>query len=536
MEQSSSQGVNPRGKATATEPSQAEVEVRSLRETLRNIEHRLAEKEQEIQNVRRIHVQEVERVKHEVKRAAEAQRARVETLESKAQRARVKVKAMARRKMGSVRHVKGRAAVRNGRGGSGSSTPSPTSVDAPFSVDELLNMLAAADEEAFEAKGRVQRAEYDLRVRAAETDALRRSISGISKGCNTATAPPATEAGDVGVCPTKRGNQERRSQSTHAGVDVGVFERVACTARLETAEAEVARLRDEGLAANEKILEAQREVSALRLAASRASAAKASDGRAREKELKKQVSRLKRETARLRNTAGGVLFQGAEGERANTCAEAAATEEAKSRAQLAAAREDSERRARTITALRAAKSSLEKQLEQSQKKLIVVEGRLNRSLKDVGVKDNALHTLRGKVSALEAEIETTKKMARPLSAAPAPAVDFTAESAHEGATTGGAVGGVDSRAPLEDCTGGNGHGFGGNNSQETIVRDLRAERDRLQTSMRARQGLLTKKTAELDTKTAELQRVEQQACSLHAAVARKDDAYRTTKKQVSVLM
>ncbi|CAM9156156.1 unnamed protein product, partial [Sphacelaria rigidula] len=193
VEQPTSQGGNPTGEPKVTEPSQAEVEVCSLRESLRNTEHRLAEKEQEMQDIRRVHVQEVEKVKHEVKRAAEAQRARVEMLESKAQRARIKVKAMARRKMGSVQHMKGRAAIRNGRGDGDSSTPSPTSVSAPFSVDELLNMLAAADEETFEAKGRAQRAEYGLRVRAAEADALRRSMSGTSKGCNAAAAPSATE-------------------------------------------------------------------------------------------------------------------------------------------------------------------------------------------------------------------------------------------------------------------------------------------------------------------------------------------------------
>ncbi|CAN0580721.1 unnamed protein product, partial [Ectocarpus sp. 12 AP-2014] len=68
--------------------------------------------------------------------------------------------------------------------------------------------------------------------------------------------------------------------------------------------------------------------------------------------------------------------------------------------------------------------------------------------------------------------------------------------------------------------------------QTATVRDLRAERDRLRASMRGWHGSLSKKTAEIDAQVAELQRLEAEAGTLRAAVARKDDAYRATKKQL----
>lgn len=507
--------------------SQQEVGIHSLRESLRNAEELLTEKEQELQDLRRVFLQEAEEARREIARSIGAQKARVTALEEKVRLVREKVKTMARPKQNRFQKVKGRVGVNRGGGDDVSASLSTSAI--PLSVDELLNMLAAADEEAFEAKGRAQRAEYDLRALSAEADALRRSAEGCRRAPNVADSHAPQEDCDTHACPSAAGDS---SGNPPARVVVGVseFVSVTCAARLVSAEVEVERLRDECLAASAVALEARREVSALRLATSRANAAHMWDGRAREKKLQKQVSTLKREKNRLRDAADGVLFPGPGGGKSSRSrAEEEAAEAAmdKSRAQLAAAREDSERRSRTITALRAAKLSLEKQLEKSQKKLDDAEAKLNRALKDNGVKGNALQALRGKMSVLEAETKAAKQTVKPVADAPASAAECIVANG-PGAGAAGAV----AKTFTGDGAGGHRKEPETNSSQETTMRELRAERDRLQANMRARQGLLSKRAAELDARMAELQRMEEQACSLRAAVARKDDAYRTTKKQV----
>ncbi|CAN0376112.1 unnamed protein product, partial [Ectocarpus sp. 12 AP-2014] len=78
---------------------------------------------------------------------------------------------------------------------------------------------------------------------------------------------------------------------------------VACAARLAAAEAEVATLREEGLAARELVVRAQRESAALKLAAHRRTVDRVDGSWSREKELRRQVSAYKRKAERLRSTA-----------------------------------------------------------------------------------------------------------------------------------------------------------------------------------------------------------------------------------------
>lgn len=506
---------------TGAEPKlRLKVEIRSLRKSLHETKDGLAEKELQLQKVRELHLKESAQVREELVRVVEAHRVRVAMLEETVQQVRKRLRSLARSQLTRERKKSRSASVSGGRDGDAAKLSGSA---IALSTDELLNMLAAADEQTFEAKGRAQHAEYNLRARSAEADALRRTIVALS--CNSGGGDAAgshhENAAPAGGRPADGVGDHLIPHDPAARVAVGASEltAVACAARLAAAEAEVERLRDEGLAASQAALEAQREASALRIA-SRASMVRAGDGRVREKEL------------------GGVRSDhiGATAE----AEAAAAVELPKARAQLSAAREHLERRGRAIAALRAVKGSLEKQLEGRQKKTAEVEAKLERALKDAGVKGNAVQVLRGKVSALEADIQTLQA-ARPCSTAAAVAIVApVAECIHPNAgsdaatdnstTPAGTVAQphVDSfeRSRRNDGEVGDSH--------KRVMRQLRAERDRLRANMRAWQGLLSKKATELDARMVELERIEEQARVLRAAVARKDDAYRTVKKQVSL--
>lgn len=491
------------------------VQERLLRESLRDVEERLRRREQELRDLRDFHAKEGQDAKVELARAVEAHRERVGTLEERLKRNSRRLKAVARPKPKRAQG-RGREKVAGAGGGGGGGGGDPAVPSAPLSTDELLNMLAAADEDVFEAKRRTQRLEHELRAKTAEADALRKSTT-TSPGAATIALPEGDDAGERGLV----AGGGIVLGSTAACIDTSALAAVAFAARLAAAEAEVERLRDESLAASEAAIEAQREASALRLAARRKVADRSDEGRSREKELRRQVSAYKREADKLRSAAGGSrAFPGA-GKDGKQDKSAAVEENvgvllSKTQTQLAAAREESERRGRTIVALRAAKTALSDDLCRRQQETAELETKLTRALKDVGVKGSAVRTFREKISTLEAEVENVRKAAR----------NRTASSARVGVSEGdtvptssGDAAGVDQPRPDTEST--------------TAVRDLKAERDRLRGSLRARQGSLAKQAAEIDVRVAEIERLEGEATTLRAAVARKDDAYRTTKKQAS---
>ncbi|CBN80212.1 expressed unknown protein [Ectocarpus siliculosus] len=497
------------------------------RSSLAEAEERLRVRARELREVRRLHAREAKEVAAELARVVEAHRARVAILEEKLRRTTRKIKAMARPKPKTAAK-RGRESV-SGGGGDAGGYQCAFSSSVPLSTDELLNLLAAADEEVFEARSRTQRLEFELRTKTAEADALLREDGGV-----IAANPVPTER--VGV----EGDGDGQSTGEATGLAS-----VACAARLAAAEAEVATLREEGLAARELVVGAQRESAALKLAAHRKTADRADESRSREKELRRQVSAYKREAERLRSTAtassalaptagkkGGPRKGGGGGAAAAAAAAGGDAEAAALKLrtqQLGVIREESERRGRTIVALRAAKAALGEDLRRLRQEAAGQEEKLARAFRDAGVKGNTVKALREKVTALEAEIvalksartnaNTTTLGGRVLSAeargGSLPDTDaVTADS--PGEAVGAAL---QPSVPLCDV-------------QTATVRDLRAERDRLRASMRGWHGSLSKKTAEIDAQVAELQRLEAEAGTLRAAVARKDDAYRATKKQL----
>lgn len=497
-------GGVPEGKgARATQTAGGNIDAAlPLQGALRDAEQRLRSKEIELREVRELHAREAREARVELTRAIEAQRARVEALEGQLKRARRKVKTMARpaptRAVGGGRQKVTAGGAGGGGGGCGGGGTGAMTESSPVSTEELLNMLAAADEEVFEAKGRTRQLEYEVRARSAEADALRLAAADARDFDASASVDnnenSCAERRDSAGCSTSR-------SKSAVFVGAGVLASVTCAARLTAAEAEVERLRDEGMAAGEAMIQAQRESSALRLAAQRTKISRADGGRSREKELRRQVSAHKREADRLRAAAGACLggharegAAGAVGGAGN--GEQTEAEVSKARAQVSNAREEAERRGRTIVALRVAKTSLSEELGQERQKAADVEAKLVRALKDAGVKADAVKAFRTKISALEAELETTRKMAK------------------------------------KTLDGGDSNVSTGSGAQGAAVRELRAERERLRANARARQELLSKQAAEMDTRVAELGRLEQEAGCLRAAVARKDDAYRATKKQV----
>ncbi|CAM9536480.1 unnamed protein product [Ectocarpus fasciculatus] len=516
-----------------------------------DIEERLRDRERELREVRGLHAREAKDVAAELARVVEAHRARVAILEEKLRRTTRKIKAMARPKPKTAAK-RGRESVRGG-GGDAGGYHCAFSSSTPLSTDELLNLLAAADEEVFEARSRTQRLEFELRAKTAEADAV--SLLRDERGGVAAANPVSTERvviegegnGQVSALAISPSCVAPAAETAAEGTGKATgLASVAFAARLAAAEAEVATLRQEGLAARELALGAQRESAALKLAAHRRTADRADENRCREKELRRQVSAYKREAERLRSTAtaaaalaptaeknGGPRKAGGGG--ASAAAAAAAGGDAKTATlklraqQLGAIREESERRGRTIVALRAVKAALGEDVQRLRQEAAGQEEKLARALKDAGVKSNTAKALRDKVAALEAEIAALKStrtkanvttVAGRVVSAEARGGSLPATDAVTAGSPGDAVGAaLEPPAPICDV-------------QTATVRDLRAERDRLRASMRGWHGSLSKKTAEIDAQVAELQRLEAEAGTLRATVARKDDAYRATKKQL----
>ena len=487
-------------------------QVRLLEEALAGVRDQLRGREQELRDVRAFHVKEAREAKMEINRAIGAQQARVGTLEDQLRRVRKKVKAMARPK---PTRVYGRGIYRERVLGGGDDYLAVEG--SPLSIDELLNMLAAADEEVFETKGRTQRLEHELRAKTAEANALleRETTApedeSVGETANDCTGEQSSDVGGfVALSPTSAVCFHTSALSV-----------VACTARLVYAEAEIERLRDEGLSASEVAIVAQREASSLRLAAKRRTVDRADKGRSREKELRRQLSAYKREVNRLRLAdvrVGAVL--GADRDRSSHRGGEAVvgegTEEvlSKTLAQLDSIREESERRGRAIVTLRATKASLGEDLDRWRQGSADLEAKLVRALTDVGVKSNAVKALRGKVSSLEADVENAQKSeTAPMTG-----------SACTGVAENAAVA-VDSGDVARET-------WTRNDASATTMRELRNECDRLRASMRSRQGSLSKQAAEIETQAGKLERLEAEAGGLRAAVARKGDAYRVTKKQV----
>ena len=126
-----------------------------------------------------------------------------------------------------------------------------------------------------------------------------------------------------------------------------------------------------------------------------------------------------------------------------------------------------------------------------------------------------MKALRGKVSTLETDVENAQKVET------APMTRPTCTGAAENAVV--AVDSVDvARAGLTR-----------NDTTATTIRELRAECDRLRASMHSRQGSLSRQATEIGAQARELERLEAEARGLRAAIVRKDDACRATKKQVS---
>lgn len=459
-------------------------QVRLLRESLVHAEEMLQDAEKQLREGQKSHAKQAREVKTELARASDAHRARVETLEQQLRRARVKIKALARpRATRVVSRTKERAASTVSHGGIGMALP-----PSPLSSNELLNMLVAADEEVFEAKVKEQRLSYELRTKSAEVETLRAGAIAASNTADLSCSLPTAHAGK------------------------SALDAVLCAARLASAEAEVERLRHEVLIAREATIGAQREMSAMRLESRRPVASRSDGGQSSEKELRRQVAAYKRELNRFRSNTGlsAAVGAGNDGGSRRAGEETMAGPEegleavlSKTRAQLNSTREDSERRGRTIVALRAAKTSLGADVDRLRREMTEVEAKLDRALKDAGVKGSAVKALRVKVSALEAEIEAAREAQ--ATSKPANASERSGDTSQVG--------------------------FSSPNAQECVIRELRAERDRLRKNMRIRQGSLSKQAAEIDAKIAEIERLEIEVGALRAAVARKDDAYRTTKKQ-----
>lgn len=531
------------------------------------VEGRLRDREQELRDVRNLHAREARDVATELARVVEAHRARVATLEDNLRRAGKKIRAMARPK--PTRRGRELASDAGGGGGGGVAGYGALFARTPLSTDELLNLLAAADEQVFDAKGRTQRLDFELRSRNAELAAVlalrdggardtagnavprtgrRRSGTkeegeeggSVAAGNGRADAPLAASSRPATAAAAAAPDDGASATTTAAGA-VGLRD-VALVARLASAEAEVERLRDETLAAGELAIGAQREASALRLAAQRRAVDRAGEGRSREKELRRQVSAYKREAERLRSTAAAAAGAGAPATtagafssaaggkndrvirngRAGTGASHALTAKGEEDAQgvlnrraqqLASAREESERRGRTIVAFRAGKAALTEDLRRLRQEAADRGERLARALKDLGVKSNTIKALREKTAALEAE----KAAATTITVGGHTRHDTTIPP-----TKGGAADAAGEKTVASGC-----------DVQTATVRDLRAERDRLRASMRGWHASLSKKSAEISAQVAELERLEQEAAALRAAVARKDDAYRTTRKQVT---
>lgn len=545
-------------------------------------EGRLRGREEELRDVRNLHAREARDVAAELARVVEAHRAQVAALEEKLRRARRKVRAMARPKPTR----RGRAPDTGGGGGVAgvAADHGVLPVHAPLSTDELLNLLAAADEGAFDAMEKTQRLEFELRSTNAQLAAALSALqdeggAGATTGATGKSGGPADGSssaldgeGGGGAAGDGRANAPApwpclaaaaaaaaAAAPDGAGATAARLGDVARAARLASAEAEVETLRGESLAAKEVAIGAQREASALRLAAHKRAADRAGEGRSREKELRRQVSAYRREAERLRSAAaaaaapvttvgafssvvgkdGRVIYKGGGGGRGGGGGGGGAgrgggnalgageegTEAARKRQarQLASAREESERRGRTIVALRAAKAASAEDLQRLRREVASQAGKLARALRDVGVKSNAATALRERVAALEAEI-TAQKAAAAAAATATINVATVGGHAHHDTTappTSGATAAAGEEPPASGC-----------DVQPATLRDLRAERDRLRAGMRGWHASLSKKSAEISAQVAELDRLEQEAAALRAAVARKDDAYRTTKKQV----
>ena len=575
----------------------------SARERRGTVEARLLrDRDRELRDVRNLHAREARDVSAELARVVEAHRARVAALEEKLRRARKKIRAMARPKPTRRGGTGARelASVGAGTAGGGSDAGyGALFVHAPLSTDELLNLLAAADEEVFDARRKMQLLDFELRSTNAELTALSALREGAGSGttgngnavrtdtrCGTneeggggeggsAAAACNSRAGALApwLCPAPDGAGGAGAGASSTTTSVGL-RGVARAARLAAAEAEVEALRDESLAARELAIGAQREASALRLAAHRRAADRAGEGRSREKELRRQVSAYKREAERLRSAAAaaaaattakatakatatatvGAFFsvagskngrvkKGGGGSGARTgassavAATAAATAEGeedteadrrrRGQQQLASAREESERRGRTIVALRAAKTALTEDLQRLRQEAADRENKLARALKDVGVKNSTAKALRERIAVLEAEITAPNK-ASAVSAAATHVVPVGGSARRDGTapptnvSAAAAAAATGKEPPASGC-----------DAQTATVRDLKAERDRLRAGMRGWHASLSKKSAEISAHVAELERLEQEAAALRAAVARKDDAYRTTRKQVT---
>lgn len=540
---------------------------RSLEQSLTVVGLKLQSREEELKEVRKFHAREAREAKAELTRAIEAQRGRVGALDKQLRRARKKIKALGRPKPSracgksreralSTTGVRGggvgeAGGIGDGGSGGGSGFPFLPST-ASLSTDELLNMLAAADEEVFEAKGSMQRLEFELRAKVAEADALRQ----------TAT-PPAADG-----TPTA---DETHKRCTTCAKGPTALTAITTAARLTCAEAEVERQRDEGVATSATAMQAQREVFALRLAARRRDASRADETRSREKEHRRQVSAYKREAHRLRSAPAATAAASASrvpaskrklGQEhwpckagANTAVAMTAAEAGdlrgslcKAQSQLASVRDESERRGRAILALRAAKTAVEDEVKRQKQELAQVEAKLKRRAKDVGVKASALKTCRTTIAKLEAELEAELESAAVQKATSmvGRASVATCGSCCRGDTSGdidayaapataAAAGGdvLPSAARNQARTAVNQALPSDKKRQDEIIRELQAERDRLRSNMRARQGSLSKQSSELEAQRAALARHEGEAGILRTAVARKDDAYRLTKKQVS---
>ena len=575
----------------------------SARERRGTVEARLLrDRDRELRDVRNLHAREARDVSAELARVVEAHRARVAALEEKLRRARKKIRAMARPKPTRRGGTGARELASAGAGTAGGGSDAGYGAlfaHAPLSTDELLNLLAAADEEVFDARRKMQLLDFELRSTNAELTALSALREGAGSGTTgngnavrTDTRCVTNEEGGGGeggsaaaacnsragalapwLCPAPDGTGGAGAGASSTTTSVGL-RGVARAARLAAAEAEVEALRDESLAARELAIGAQREASALRLAAHRRAADRAGEGRSREKELRRQVSAYKREAERLRSAASaaaattakatakatatatvGAFFsvagskngrvkKGGGGSGARTgassavAATAAATAEGeedteadrrrRGQQQLASAREESERRGRTIVALRAAKTALTEDLQRLRQEAADRENKLARALKDVGVKNNTAKALRERIAVLEAEITAPNK-ASAVSAAATHVVPVGGSARRDGtapptnvSAAAAAAASTGKESPASGC-----------DAQTATVRDLRAERDRLRAGMRGWHASLSKKSAEISAHVAELERLEQEAAALRAAVARKDDAYRTTRKQVT---
>lgn len=528
------------------------------------LDEQLRATRQELREVRSLHDREAKEVAAELTRVVEAHRARVATLEEKLRRTRRKMGAMARPKPTAGKRESAAKGGGRARGGDGSGDfAGILHSSTPLSADELLNLLTTADEEAFEAKGRAQRLEYELHAKTAELNALlllREPGTGATliddhtaqAGAERAGGGGASTAADAGIAALSPSYSAAAAAVNAAGsakAGTGLAS-AACYARLAFAEAEVENLRDRNEASRELVIEAQREASALRLAAHRKTTGRADESRSREKELRRQVSAYRREAERLRSAAGttgpasatgknGRAGRGGGGGAAAGEAEAEAALFKKRAQQLAAAREESERRGRTIVSLRAAKTDLGEEVQRLRQEATDQGEKLARALKDLGVKGNTVNALREKVAVLEAEIvvHTTAKVTG-SAVGQALSVVATADNgrgADAGATAGGAGG-----AAVATTTPGSGDAAGIEPAappcdvNTATIGELRAERDRLRANMRGWRGSLSKKSAAISAQVTEIERLEGEAGALRAAVARKEDAYRAVKKQASL--